>query len=547
MTRFFCLTTVILVSALSPGVHADVSPFQVEYEMRELIVWVNSPAYAAAVSQDEYVVRCFELAQGRAPSVTEFHSARELMGDGWAARDTLLAWLLAPENGTDSWRACADFVARVRKSDFLPTADTRRIAAELATMSGSALKSALAEDARTFNEKAELVCAEEKAVEYTPDETYNVYFGYLHAHSRLSDGEGEPEQAYEDARTKGRMDYFALTDHGELLSIWPWENKWEQLKSAARDADRPGEYAALWGFEWSSPIYGHFNVINSDDMTSVFGAFFVPNLYDWMNARPECFGIFNHPGRIIITMGDEHDNYRVNPAGMEKMVGMDLWHSGGTFTRYFYDTNYLDLPNRNGWHIAPLGCEDNHSTNWGQNGQKRTAVLAKELTREAIVEAHKARRFYATEDDGIILDFRCNGYPMGARLAGDTARVFHVTASDRGGDLFEEVRLYREGQLFQARAVEGEKVNVTFADLEQGRYYHVVVRQRDDNDLDGRNDEAISAPIWFDSETPAPTAPGCAAGVASPGGESGAKTLLLLLAAVLWFASRARLQMSKET
>lgn len=542
MTRSLCLTIALLLSVFSALAFADVSPFQVEYEMRELIRWANSPAYAAAATQDEYVVRCFELAKGRAPSVTEFYTAREALAEAGVPRDALLASLLAPGDGADSWKVCSDFVETVRKSDFLPTADTRRIAAELAAMSGPALKSALVEESRVFNEKAAVVGTEEKVIEYTPDETYNVYFGYLHAHSRLSDGTGEPEQAYEDARTKGRMDYFALTDHGELLSIWPWENKWEQLKSAARAADRPGEYAALWGFEWSSPIYGHFNVINSDDMTSVFGAFFVPNLYDWMHARPECFGIFNHPGRIIITMGDEHDNYRVNPAGMERMVGIDLWHSGGTFTRYFYQTNYLELPNRNGWHIAPLGCEDNHDADWGQRGQKRTAVLAKELTREAIVEAHKARRFYATEDDGIILDFRCNGYPMGARLAGDTSRVFHVTATDRGGDLFEEVRLYRDAQLLQTRAVEAAEVDVTFADLEQGQYYYVVVRQRDDNDLDGRNDEAISAPIWFDSETPTPAAPGCAGGVISPAPRNGTRLLLVVLAAALWFASRVRVR-----
>jgi hypothetical protein len=209
-------------------------------------------------------------------------------------------------------------------------------------------------------------------------------------------------------------------------------------------------------------------------------------------------------------MGDEHDSYRVNTAGMEAMVGIDLWHSGGNFSRNFYETNYFDQPNGKGWHIAPLGCEDNHSMNWGQSGQKRTAVLAKELTREAIVEAHKARRFYSTEDDGLLLDFRCAGYPMGARLSGDTPREFRVMASDRGGDFFEEARLYRAGELIETRAVWGQNLDVTFSDLVPGSYYYVVVRQRDDNDGDGRNDEAISAPIWFDVESPAPQTLGCA-------------------------------------
>ncbi|NIO07793.1 MAG: hypothetical protein GTO40_07205, partial [Deltaproteobacteria bacterium] len=40
---------------------------------------------------------------------------------------------------------------------------------------------------------------------------YNTYFGYLHAQSELSDGEGNPLEAYINAREEGELDFFALT------------------------------------------------------------------------------------------------------------------------------------------------------------------------------------------------------------------------------------------------------------------------------------------------------------------------------------------------
>ena len=75
----------------------------------------------------------------------------------------------------------------------------------------------------------------------------------MHAHSELSDGTGSPYEAYETARDAG-LNYFALTDHGELLAIWPWERKWDKLVDAANENNVEGSFVSLWGFEWSNPF-----------------------------------------------------------------------------------------------------------------------------------------------------------------------------------------------------------------------------------------------------------------------------------------------------
>jgi len=145
-----------------------------------------------------------------------------------------------------------------------------------------------------------------------------------------------------------------------------------------------------------------------------------------------------------------------------------------------------------------LGAEDNHRGNWGTVNEFRTAILAEELTREAIIDGYRNRRFYATEDKDLKLDFRVQGYPMGSRLSGVDHRTFEVAACDGSNDTFGEVRFYRNGVLMQTRIVDGNCIAVSFNDsFVAAAYYYVIVQQNDDNDGNGRNDEAISSPIWI--------------------------------------------------
>lgn len=156
---------------------------------------------------------------------------------------------------------------------------------------------------------------------------YQTYFGYLHAHSSLSDGEGSPTLAYGQARDEGGLDFFALTEHGELLDLWPWEHEWDELRTAADAAYEPGVYATLWGFEWSNPILGHINVLNTDGFTNTFFDFDLDDIYDWIVARPQAMGRFNHPGRYdFLHLEFDH----LDPvAGAERLFEVAATDGGG--------------------------------------------------------------------------------------------------------------------------------------------------------------------------------------------------------------------------
>ena len=474
----------------------------IERQMGRVIEFLDSGVYERTVSWDEHVVLCYELAHGREPAPEELLLLRGYREDLGIPYSSALSFVLRGGMPALTWATCRDFLGRVEPADFRVDQDVRRRARRIAAVPRSRAVETLTRRQRASAPPGGQSIQPRPIV---PDRRYNTYFGYLHAHCELSDGEGTALEAYTYARDQGGLDFFALTDHGELLAIWPWENKWEELMDAAQATHRPGSYVTLWGFEWSNPLLGHINVLNTQDFTHSLSEPALDDIYDWIVDRPEAFGRFNHPGRYN-SVGAEFLYLLPYPPVEQQMIGVATWNKGDSFDRYYYSGgwfssySYWDEGNGQGWHLGSLGGQDNHSRDWGTRNDYRTAVLATELTRDGILDAFRNRRFYATEDKNLHLDLRCRGYPMGTRLSGGRQRRFSVQAWDAGGDTFEEVRVYRDGNLFETRSASGRFVRMRFDDPSATRshYYYVIVTQTDDSDGNGRNDEAISSPIWID-------------------------------------------------
>jgi hypothetical protein len=97
--------------------------------------------------------------------------------------------------------------------------------------------------------------------------------------------------------------------------------------------------------------------------------------------------------------------------------------------------------------------------------------------------------------------------PRGVGRFNDPGRVDGNHGKDWGTDgeyvvgAFTEVRLYRDGVQIARQAVSGSgfasQLEDAHADAADARYYYAIVRQADDNDRDGRGDEAIASPIGF--------------------------------------------------
>jgi thiosulfate dehydrogenase [quinone] large subunit len=321
---------------------------------------------------------------------------------------------------------------------------------------------------------------------------YHVYFGTIHNHSNVSDGLGTPNEAYYYAFRYSDYDFFGLADH-DLMMDRP---EWEAIKKAANDFNRDGVFTTFSGFEWSSDV-GHVTVINSEEYCSckVEPENTFRGLLDWVNNH-ECVAFFNHPGREDV-YDNEFNHFTDTPS--DKFVGIELWNGRNDFSRYYYNDGYFtddgkksfyDEAISRGWSIGAAGSEDNHRGDHGSYTQKRLAILADTLTRSALYDALKARRFYSTLDKSLALSFKVGGNEMGASIASGNYG-FIVTASDRENEVFTIVQIYKNGKRLSEWNIIEMNVNVSGTiETSPGDYFYVKITQQD-------GDEAISSPIFI--------------------------------------------------
>ncbi|MGH3902219.1 MAG: CehA/McbA family metallohydrolase [Pseudonocardiaceae bacterium] len=257
----------------------------------------------------------------------------------------------------------------------------------------------------------------------------------LHNHTLLSDGEGDPEAAFPSMRDAG-LDVAALTDHavrgasveGTGLGGTPWigldRAGWRRTGELAEAYDRPGEFTAIRGFEWSHPHLGHVNAWFTDDFTDVATHGAMGELYAWLarfgrrngTSPPTGLAGFNHPGR-------EHGRFAgfgYTAAAAEQMVSLEMFNRNDDYLFRGVEAggvsplvDCLDA----GWRTGLLGVSDEHGPNWGlPSGRGRAGLWVTEHSRAGVAEALRARRFFATRVPGLRVDATVGGVRMGSAL-----------------------------------------------------------------------------------------------------------------------------------
>lgn len=239
---------------------------------------------------------------------------------------------------------------------------------------------------------------------------YRVVWGNLHAHTAWSDGSGDPSVAYAYARDQARLDFMAVTDHPEYWVARGNDDYWAATAKAAEFYSNE-RFVGLRGYEYSHPVMGHLVVLNSESYCSAWSCYSLSDFYDWL-ARPEqehALAIFAHPGFPNPVRDQfEFDQLALHEKVRSKIVGMEVMHWSGyqPFLKgYRGILPFYDEGLQRGWHLAPLGSQDNHSPNWGLGGSNLVGMLVPELTEAALLDALKDRRVYATNRRGLQLAF----------------------------------------------------------------------------------------------------------------------------------------------
>lgn len=418
----------------------------------------------------------------------------------------------------------------------------------------------------------------------------NCYLGVLHSHTVLSpDFRPKPSNmndfklllltnsaerlatpngpfaAYKRAADFGKLDFLAVTDHvhgpeegqQRYCSHEMPEGGYQLiLDSAAKinaDVAYKGKFLAIPGMEWSVIDVGnHANIffarnpvpqeIPNGKFKSLFTGYL--NLTNFEKNNPLLLVQLNHPNQLSSTiaygrdafsganatgnfvnffkdtyLGIEHINGSSN-GGNSNAKELNAHQDGDSLESHY--RKYLNM----GFQLAPIGDHDNHRANWGRHTAARTGVWSNGLTPAQFVEAYKARRVFATEDNEMAVAFLTDNRWMGSVISVPNAgqlRTFKVfidqgadtdsgqiqnegpylveliADDDPGGPTARVRNIVSNGESVGSIFVKaGETVEFSYR-VRPGTYCYIHVTEMGPKDSAHKRADAWTAPIFFTS------------------------------------------------
>lgn len=288
-------------------------------------------------------------------------------------------------------------------------------------------------------------------------------FGSLHSHSAYSDGNAANDPAYTTAAScygyvKDRTPqatFWGISDHNHSGGGMSRPD-YRKGVTEADTCNAEGRFLALYGMEWGVISTGGHVLIYGID--SLIG--WQNGNYDIYNAQSDYSGLFTK----VAARGDQAFAYLAHMDGGDfggilsrpynatwdsAIVGMAI-RSGPAFST---DTTYSDPPNSDyadryqdllakGYHLAPGFDHDNHYINFGRAHQGRTVVLTDDTTSQALMQAFRSRRFYASDDWNARLKFTVGGYAMGSICAGSDEARIRVELNDPDNEGVSSIRIW---------------------------------------------------------------------------------------------------------
>ncbi|MBQ7147326.1 MAG: CehA/McbA family metallohydrolase [Pseudobutyrivibrio sp.] len=341
------------------------------------------------------------------------------------------------------------------------------------------------------------------------NDKYNIYFGQIHAHTSISDGAGTLEEALKHATNVDNLDYIVITDHSNSIDNYNESKITENVDKAETDEwtyahnlvkqYSTDKFTCAYGYEmtWSNGL-GHINTYNTPGFQSRTQSAYstyataLQNYYEALRSVPDSISQFNHPGT---TFGDFQDfaYYSEENDALITMIevgnGEGTIGSSGYFPSYEYYTRALDK----GWHVAPTNNQDNHKGKWGDANTARTVMLADTNDENAIYDAMRNYRIYATEDNDLSIYYTLDNYIMGSILekdeVGDTVELKADIKDPTDSKIGRVEVIVNGGQSIAVENVAKSEATVTFEVPSSYSYYYLKITE-DDGDI------AVTAPVW---------------------------------------------------
>lgn len=339
-----------------------------------------------------------------------------------------------------------------------------------------------------------------------------LFWGDIHSQTFFSDGLRCPEELYSFAREEAFLDIFALSDHSESLT----DRQWDYFVAVTNDFYEPRCFVTFIGLEWTSAAWGHRNVYYPGASGPILRS--TDPVYGQL---PELFKAAREHKALVVPHHSANTVMGVNwslghDPEVERLVEIySIWgnsersegHGNSRPIRVMggekagqHVLDALALGRRFGF----VGGGDIHDGRPGDemhNLQKQVyeypdtyrqgliGVWAADLTREAVFEALRNRRVFATTNVRVFLKFSIDGHPMGSEI--DASNDLSISVEAASENPIARVDLVRNGQ--DVRSFQPHRKDVCLRMVEPPPanvdcYYTRLIRE------DG--EMAWSSPIW---------------------------------------------------
>ncbi len=369
---------------------------------------------------------------------------------------------------------------------------------------------------------------------------HRVYFGNLHAHSKLSDGNStiDPGEAYRIARVEGNLDFLSLSEHNHMLTG-------DEMASLIQAADQAtsSNFVALYGQEYSTINSGfnHTNIHNypeaiPDWLNGQYQRVFSQVLADFAlnNLGTTILAGFNHPHEFATDYGLKSD-YNGDWTGfirdLDPFVQLIAIGNGpaDVNNKSFVPTQNERFEHRDitkgrwfqylshGMHLAPKVDHDSHSPTYGFRVATRTAVwIDGTFNKARLLEALSSRHCYSTEDMNLTIIARVGDGNLPGdiieEVAGDSIAInLSITDSDEraaryivnvySGVMGSENVAIRVEDLRRVRTGNGDVSLMLPTETDVSLYYVIHIKQESSDPVSGcSRDDAYLAPIWVEGQ-----------------------------------------------
>ncbi len=341
--------------------------------------------------------------------------------------------------------------------------------------------------------------------------SYRLLFGDLHEHTEISIcdrvDDQSPDENFQSQRDIAGLDFAAATDHGENFV----PALWHLAAKSARTHDDPGRFAPFLGQEWTSSFeeyspqhpfgfYGHRNVVLADLR---FPRWWNPRNRQtpselWADLRAAGANFVTIPHQLAdvgnVPVDWSFDDEVAQPVAEIFQVRGAYESRGGPrpaprATRE--RGHFLQDAWEQGLVIGVVAAPDHGG------GVGKAAVYATDFTREAILEALRARRCYGTTAARMRLDVRVDGHFMGEDVVGEEGAaprgpVAIEIRADTPGEI-DRVDILRRSEVLTTLRPASRTLSTTYVDASPlpGRsWYYVRVIQTD-------GEIGWTSPVWL--------------------------------------------------